>query len=134
MVVPRKPGSVGIGGLIYDYAGVWLCGFMGSLGECTSLEAELRAILAGLQMAWSKSIPRIQIESDSQLAINLICGDDDDHPLAAIIHDCQSLMTRDWNCSIRHTLREGNSCADFLAERGEDQSECIMQLEHPPWS
>ncbi|MCI73570.1 ribonuclease H, partial [Trifolium medium] len=39
---------------------------------------------------------------------------------------------RAWNVSIDHTLREGNTCADFLAKLGASSKSSLVILDVPP--
>ncbi|KAL8170434.1 hypothetical protein V2J09_022238 [Rumex salicifolius] len=47
-------------GLIRNYGGNWEVSFVANLGYCSALEAELWAILHGLDMAWGKGYDRIR--------------------------------------------------------------------------
>ncbi|KAK9276256.1 hypothetical protein L1049_005787 [Liquidambar formosana] len=73
--VRYNPTPAGIGGLIHVDSGVWLCNFLGKLGDCIALESELWAIHVGLEEAWRKDIPRIVVETNSKLAIKHIHKD-----------------------------------------------------------
>nr|TKR90931.1 hypothetical protein D5086_0000228460 [Populus alba]TKS06056.1 hypothetical protein D5086_0000126710 [Populus alba] len=42
--------------------------------------------------------------------------DIDSHRYGSIAMDIHSLLLREWEAQLRHTLREGNCCADFLAK------------------
>lgn len=42
------------------------------------------------------------------------------------------LMRIVWDCSLQHILREGISCADFLAKKGPSSQERLVILEEPP--
>lgn len=46
-----NPGPAGGGGVFRDTRGNWICGFAEGMGRCTSVRAELKAILRGLQVA-----------------------------------------------------------------------------------
>ncbi|GMP61060.1 hypothetical protein CsSME_00023673 [Camellia sinensis var. sinensis] len=48
------PGQAGYGGLLQDETGIWIWGFYGKLGHCSSLEAELWAIYRGLTILFQK--------------------------------------------------------------------------------
>lgn len=45
------------------------------------------------------------------------------HHLANEIAVIRSLMLEDWQCTIVHTLKEGNHCADFMAKMGTDSDD-----------
>uniref|UniRef100_A0A7C8ZGN9 RNase H type-1 domain-containing protein n=1 Tax=Opuntia streptacantha TaxID=393608 RepID=A0A7C8ZGN9_OPUST len=46
-----NPGPAGAGGVIRGERGEWIAGFSEHLGRCSSLKAELRAVLRGLRLA-----------------------------------------------------------------------------------
>ncbi|CAL5362434.1 unnamed protein product [Camellia sinensis] len=126
------PGQAGYGGLLRDETGIWIWGFYGKLGHCTSLEAELWAIYRGLTILFQKGTKGVEIESDSELAIDQIQNGPNTHsPYKALIEDARFLLKR-CDCLLRHTLREGNRCADKLASLGVEQSEYVVLLEDPP--
>ncbi|KAF7806607.1 putative ribonuclease H protein At1g65750 family [Senna tora] len=65
-------GPASCGGLARDEHGVFICGFSAYLGVCSTIHAELWGMLKGLEMAWSLELKKVQLESDSRLAIELI--------------------------------------------------------------
>lgn len=70
--VRHCPDSVGIGGVIRNNEGDWVCGFHGRIGACSVITAELWAIREGLLLAWNRIIPHLEVETDSEMAIKLI--------------------------------------------------------------
>jgi len=49
-----------------------------------------------------------------------------------LIQDIKDLLNLDWQASIDHTLREGNSCAVFLAKTGASStSEFVVHISPP---
>ena len=134
-----NPGPGGIGGILRDDNGVWECGFTGSLDHCSSIFAELSSINYALKLILKKSYKNVLIETDSQIAVNMIteekpttwCIRDENDPLNILINECKSLL-RMTRSNICHVYREGNFCADFLAKEGVNQStECLI-LDQPP--
>lgn len=72
-------------------------------------------------------------EADAQTIIRIIQhGDSTSHPHGALIEDCRSLLRRDWQCILHHTLREGKSCADSLASLGLKSMERLKIFWNPP--
>ncbi|XP_061367067.1 uncharacterized protein LOC133310186 [Gastrolobium bilobum] len=67
--------KVTCGGLLRDWNGSWLCGFSAFIGSCSPLQAELWAILRGLDLAWKYGWKNIILESDSVQAISLLTID-----------------------------------------------------------
>ncbi|RZB90460.1 putative ribonuclease H protein [Glycine soja] len=123
-----NPGNAGFGGIIRDSFGDWHAGFYGSCGTATSLQAELLAILHGLNLSWDKGFRNIQCESDSKLALQLISeGRNSLHPYASIIQKIQDFKLLHWDLHFNHTFREGNMCADELAKTG-SSLQCNLQV------
>lgn len=114
-----NPGRSGYGGLLRNTHGEWLLGFSGSCGLTTNITAELFAIAAGLNLAWQYGYRHVVCESDSMLALDLVKkGVDMFHPHATMLTNINKVISREWNVALIHTLREGNSCADWLAKIG----------------
>jgi len=65
-------GPVGGGGLLRDCRGKWIEGFSANLRWCSSVKAELLALQKGLRLAWHTGARKLEVEMDSQVAINLI--------------------------------------------------------------
>lgn len=81
--------------------------------------AEPQAIPWGLSLAWKHGFRQVIGKLYAKVVIDLIkFADVNLHPLGALILDVRELLQRDWNCSLTHTLREGNTCADALAKAG----------------
>lgn len=128
------PRQSGYGGLLRDEVGTWIWGFYGYLGNCSSLEAELWGIYWGLTIILQKGLANIQIETDSQLAMELIRGGaGENSPYRALIEDANFLL-RGCQCTIETIPREANQCADALANLGVNQQEHLILKEDPPVS
>lgn len=126
------PGQAGYGGLLRDEASTWVWGYYGYLGHCSAVEAELWAIYRGLTILFQKSTLNVVIETDAAQAIDLLhSGPSHNSPFRALIEDTKFLLKR-CNCSLRHTLREGNRVADRLANLGVVQTDHVVMLEDPP--
>ncbi|MCI17675.1 ribonuclease H protein, partial [Trifolium medium] len=48
------------------------------------------------------------------------------------IQNIRHLLRREWIVGIKHTLREGNACADILAKMGASANSPLVVLEEPP--
>lgn len=114
-----NPGIAGCGGVIRDSRGLWLSGYCMSIGCTTAFKAELWGILKGMELAWNFGIRRLMVESDSLSIISFLnhkkkesssCNNN-------LIRLILGWKSRSWNISFMLTLREGNSVADFLANR-----------------
>lgn len=64
----------------------WLSGFQCSVGYCSALDAELWAILHGLQLALIRGYPKVVIESDCVVAINMIKAQQVGETMTTLIH------------------------------------------------
>ncbi|KAL7212809.1 hypothetical protein ACSBR2_015487 [Camellia fascicularis] len=85
-----------------------------------------------VSLSFSRKVQRRWRLTDSKLAINQIqivpCHNS---PYKALIEDAKFLL-KTCNCSLQHTLREGNRCAYKLANMGVAQDEHVVLLEDPP--
>lgn len=126
------PGKGGFGGVFRDEAGAWICGFFGQLDSCQSLEAEMWGLYRGLTIVLEKGMHEVIVETDSTSAAILLSeGPLKNCSFRSIVEDARHLFRR-CNCTIRHILREGNKCADLLANKGADQMEQLVMVDDPP--
>ncbi|CAN1758812.1 Putative ribonuclease H protein At1g65750 [Linum perenne] len=101
-VLPET-GQAAAGGLIRDHQGRCLAAFTMNLGKCSITRAELRGAVSGLQLAWERGYRKIQLQLDSQCAVQLLQGDDlEDHTHAATIIMARELLRRDWEVYRSH--------------------------------
>ncbi|XVF10255.1 hypothetical protein REPUB_Repub07fG0166800 [Reevesia pubescens] len=54
------------------------------------------------------------------------------HSCSVLVHDCLHLMEGSWILEVRHILREGNKCADMLANIAQDSQIDVSMLQEPP--
>ncbi|CAL1398877.1 unnamed protein product [Linum trigynum] len=128
-----NPGIAGAGGLIRDDQGRWIAGFVAKIGETSAALAELWAIRHGLDIAWRRRCTSLIVESDSQLAIQLIKDRQDPiHPYAGILMSIRRLLSQDWLVNIVHTYREGNRAADWLSKHSLVYPYGVRELFDPP--
>ncbi|CAN1813110.1 Putative ribonuclease H protein At1g65750 [Linum perenne] len=112
-------GQAAAGGLIRDHQGRCLAAFTLNLGKCSITRAELRGAVSGLQLAWEQGYRKIQLQLDSQCAVQLLQREGlEDHAHAATIMTATELLRRNWEVQILHVYRESNHAADFLANVG----------------
>ena len=52
----------------------------------------------------------------------------------ALVQEIMRLITKDWRIEINHVLREGNRCADFLANHAQSLSIDIVNIPNLPVS
>lgn len=92
--VVREHGScVGCGGIARDQNGHFIFGFSTKLEPCSMLESKLWATYHGLSLLWGKGIRKGVVESDSQLALDLIDMSSTTHlPLSHIIDGIHNII------------------------------------------
>ncbi|CAL1380493.1 unnamed protein product [Linum trigynum] len=126
-------GLAGAGGVIRDSNSCWQGGFVSNLGSCSATLAELWAIYHGLRLVWNKGYKTIIIESDSQLAIQLVKNRSDPlHPYAALLSTIRRKISLDWVVNLVHTYRKGNRVADWLSKYSLVYPYDMYELEKPP--
>ncbi|CAN0926336.1 Putative ribonuclease H protein At1g65750 [Linum grandiflorum] len=111
--------SAAAGGVIRTDSGRFVKAFASNLGSCSITRAELRAIVDGLQLAWTLGIRRIRVQSDSMAAVSILSkGSQLDHQHAALVLQFTELCNRQWEVNLSHIYREANYAADYLANLG----------------
>ncbi|KAE9610055.1 putative ribonuclease H-like domain-containing protein [Lupinus albus] len=129
-----NPGKAGYGGLLRDNMGSWISGFMGSVGISNNLHVEPMGPLYGLQLAWDMGFRKVICYSDSMDVISLVHGSRPNyHHYMATVLRIQDLIYMDWEISINHILRKGNSCADYLAKKGVTSTSTFTILDYVPY-
>ncbi|KAL2527183.1 Uncharacterized protein Adt_12237 [Abeliophyllum distichum] len=108
------------GGIIRDSSGQCIRAFFSFYGDCTILEAELRAILDGIILAQRLGLSVLWVESDSTLAIHCITKGGGPWHIQATLRHIRHLLALDRD-TITHIFREGNQVADLLASEGWDR-------------
>ena len=67
---------------------------------------------------------------DSTYALSLVQQPVDvRHRYASIIASVQELLRNTWNVVLKHSLREGNVCADFLTRMGSNSGFAYLELD-----
>ncbi|KAL2531794.1 Uncharacterized protein Adt_05145 [Abeliophyllum distichum] len=115
-----KDGFASGGGIIRDSSGQCIRAFFSFYGDCTILEAELRAIRDGIILAQRLGLSVLWVESDSTLAIHCITKGGGPWHIQATIRHIRHLQALDRD-TITHIYREGNQVADLLASEGWDR-------------
>ncbi|GLT46558.1 hypothetical protein SLA2020_203020 [Shorea laevis] len=125
--------STSAGGLIRDTVGHWISGFIVNIGSASVLLAELWGLREGLRLCRALNLTRVVAEMDSLIAVRLINeGRDLENSTTNLLLDIRNLMAEFEVCNLQHTLREGNSAADFLAALGHSSSPGTTILDFPP--
>ncbi|KAL9409051.1 hypothetical protein AB3S75_047440 [Citrus x aurantiifolia] len=109
-------GQTGAGGLLRDFAGNWIMGFIVNLGTCSVLSAALWGLLHGLRMAWENGFRRVQVGVDNKSVVHLLTmASVPENENATLIKAIRKLLEQDWIVQLEHVYREANCAADFLA-------------------
>nr|GLL45961.1 uncharacterized protein LOC109163410 [Ipomoea trifida] len=123
------------GGLARDHLGDWLYGFITKIGSTYSFAAELWGLREGLRLAKTKGFRRVVLEMDSESVVALLNGDLEDHGCySTLVKDCRFLLDSFEQRTLQHILREGNKCADHLANMGQLGEWGTVILDSPPAS
>ena len=108
-------------------------GFVLNIGDTDSLAAELWGVRAGLMLARELQLPNVIVELDAAIVVQfLTLGLPIQHPYSVLVHDALQLITEGWVSKVRHILREGNRCADFLANLAQSKPFGVTILSEPP--
>lgn len=90
-------------------------------------------MLFGLELAWNIGIRSFLCYTDSLNVISLI---EDQlpqfHYYAKVVQQLREFLRRDWDVVIKHTLREGNQCDDYLAKLGAANNDALRIHAAPP--
>jgi ribonuclease HI len=130
-----NPGIAGGGGVIRDSCGLWVGGFSRTIGHTTSVQAELRALLDGMQLALELHITHLDIEMDSLVSVDLVLSNSVANVfLRSIVDDCRCMMEKFASVTLKHIYREANACADLLAKEGCSQLLPFISFTAPPAS
>lgn len=130
----KLSGLASAGGLVRDYRGSWIGGFVVNIGRTSVLQAQLVGIKEGLHLARRMGATRLEVGVDSSLSILLLGKDFSSlgHICRNLIMDCQSFLREFHHLSLQHICREANKCADSLENLGQSSSHGVTILENPP--
>lgn len=126
-----KPGISGAEGLIRNHHGDWIKGFLANLGNGSNMRAEAWAVFFGLDLAWKEGLRKVEVHSDSQVIIGMIKGRRCSRRFKPIMDAIWNMLNRNWIVKFTHVLREGNRCADLLANQGCNGPLGLRWLTHP---
>lgn len=73
----------------------------------------------GFNFGLEENFPRIWLESDSIVAVQLVIGDcGRNHPYASLVLAIRELHSHNWTCRISHVPHKGNRVVDCFANFG----------------
>jgi ribonuclease HI len=114
--------------------GDWLGGFAKGLGGCSIEMAELWGAWEGLNLAWNLGFRRVELRLDAMNIVKILNREKVVITFGwNLCNRIWKLMEREWEVQIRHTYREGNSCADALAHMGSNLGSAVMFYECCPY-
>ncbi|GLU23528.1 hypothetical protein SLE2022_395260 [Rubroshorea leprosula] len=97
----------------------WIHGFAVNIGSQSSYMAELWGYRDGLQLAFELGVTHLILEMDSLMAIRMIqVKQTGEGSTSVLLSDIFHYLDTFIACTVQHTLREGNSAADFMAAIG----------------
>ena len=126
-VAKGNSGPTGMGGVFRNAVGNILAMYWGFIGENTNNVVELKALLAGLNMAMTHGWFLVIIEGDSQIilqmATKLLHGKlvnrvAENWHMAYNLEQLKSILLDHFEVHIRHVKRKANQLADTLANHG----------------
>ncbi|KAK4727019.1 hypothetical protein R3W88_031936 [Solanum pinnatisectum] len=106
----------GTGGVLRNHMGDWITGFTCKVRVKNAHQAESLALLHGLNLAKSKTMKCLMIETDSQVLLNSL--NSNNSLLSHIYSDCRSLLLQMELQQLKHVPWEANRVADILAVHG----------------
>ncbi|OIT27443.1 putative ribonuclease h protein, partial [Nicotiana attenuata] len=109
-----KNGIGGAGGILRNHNGSWMLGYMENIPYTSTLGAEFRALLRGLQLAEQNKFLPLQIDTDSSEIIGMLA--EGNLIFDPLICECRLLIQRMGSVVVRHSFREQNRVADALAK------------------
>lgn len=121
------------GGLFRNHQGNWVLGFISNIGHTSSFMAELWGVREGLRIAKIHGFDKIILEADSEAMIQAL--ENDSAPTShvnTLVKECKHIMKQFHTIKLCHIFREGNQCADFLANQGQQAVWGTSILDHPP--
>jgi len=108
-----NPGKADGGGLIRNSDGVWIRGYLRSIGYTTSVMAELWALMDGLFLAIQLGISNLEVELDAKVIVEMVKNaDNSNKKFSPLLLDYRSLMASLTQVWVAHVFREANRCAD----------------------
>lgn len=90
-------------------------------------------MLHGLSLVWSIGTRNINCYADSMDVLTLINALlSHFHKYVVLVQDICDSLQREWIVVLRHTLRQGNQCADYMAKLGASEYDRLRIHAYPP--
>ena len=125
-----NPGPASIGVVIQDASGKTVDIISLCIGRATNNQAEYRAIIAGLEKALEMGATRVELRSDSELAVYQLAGKYrvKNEALRPLFQDVERLRHKLSGFEINYISREKNTEADKLANQALDGDKKAPEL------
>lgn len=112
-------GIAACGGLRPCHEGKFFRGKIYNLGKMPVTIAEIQGIRKNLLWCKEEGHQKVEIDSDSAEAVNLLTRESTDgHPYYEILSERKKLLLEEWVVSLKHVFREAMRLADYLAKSG----------------
>ena len=121
-------------GVVRDSRGEWIRRFSENLGICTSIRAELRAVLQGLRMTRALELSKLWLQADSMVIVGMLRGEGVWNQIhKPLILQCKELIAQStWEIKVMHCYREANQVADRLSNLSIDKKVGVVYYDSPP--
>lgn len=121
------------GGILRDHDGAFMGGFTCNVFGYSAFHAEVTGMYYGLLLCWRKGYQSILVESDNKILISW-CKNHDFNSAAWSLYSQHlfQLLKKPWHLQFKHTHREGNRCADWMANLAVTRPIGVTFFEQPP--
>lgn len=129
-----NPNFAGCGGLIRDWNGNFLGGFVKPLEVCTAIQAEIHGALNGFQIARELGIQRAVLEVDSKVFFGWLTGESiPNGPCRNLVIACRECLNKP-GCEfcIKNIFRQANFATDWLASNSLNYTEGLHFFDDLP--
>ncbi|KAF7841437.1 putative serine/threonine-protein kinase [Senna tora] len=105
--------KLGCGGLVRDFKGDLISGFLANVGCSTVYDAEVWGLDNALNLAWDLGLKKVVIESDDLAVVQELTGRKmRDNSLHLIIYRIKNMIHMDWEVLVKYIPRHANGCAN----------------------
>lgn len=118
-----------IGCVMRNISGYWLGGYFGTIPFESELVTDLNAILHGFKLADEEDIGCVEVECNSQFAVDHVLHPDQSFEHAGIVQDIRALMCSPWeSCVLKHVPPSSNQLAISLAHYALDEGGHVRKI------
>ncbi|KAE8696798.1 hypothetical protein F3Y22_tig00110646pilonHSYRG00115 [Hibiscus syriacus] len=121
-----------VGGLFRNNTSDWISGFQKSIGITSTIQAELWAILIGLQCAQKKGFEMVQIHFDCVEAVDIVNNPNASRNPLSLVRLIDAIRCGAWATEVVWTPQECNKPANYLVRTATPHSLELIYLFLPP--